>query len=120
MRKPLEQQTFAKLGLYRKNPYLKQGVSHLKIRYIFLLLTALTASGVVMYLMMLPTDYIMPHGKITGKDELKRLWKSDHGLIKTLSWHLPRGINEKQTEHQNSWCHCLWPFRPQLSKVNKI
>jgi len=67
MRKPLQQQTFAKLGLYRKNPYLKQGVPHLEIRYIFLLLTALTASGVVIYLMMLPTDYIMPHGKITGE-----------------------------------------------------
>jgi hypothetical protein len=35
MRKPLQQQTFAKLGLYRKNPYLKQGISHLEIRYIF-------------------------------------------------------------------------------------
>jgi hypothetical protein len=41
-----------------------QGVPHLEIRYIFLLLTA---SGVVIYLTMLPTDYIMPNGKITGE-----------------------------------------------------
>lgn len=67
MRKPLQQQTFAKLDLYRKKPYLIQGVPHLEIRYIFLLLTAFTASGVVIYLMMLPTDYILPHGKITGE-----------------------------------------------------
>jgi hypothetical protein len=66
-RKPLQEQTFAKLDLYRKNPYLKQGFPHLQMRYIFLLFTPLTASGVVIYLMMLPTDYIMPYGKITGE-----------------------------------------------------
>jgi hypothetical protein len=31
MRKLLQKQTFAKLGLYKKNPYLKQGVPHLEI-----------------------------------------------------------------------------------------
>jgi hypothetical protein len=66
-RKPLQQKTFAKLDLYRKNPYLKHGFPNLEMRYIFLLLTPFTASGVVVYLMMLPTDYLMSNGKVTGE-----------------------------------------------------
>lgn len=86
-----------------KTWFVSQGFPHLEMRYIFLLLTPLTASGVVIYLMMLPTDYLMPHGKVTGKRWIEKLWKSGHGLIKTLSWNLPRGINEKQTEPLNGW-----------------
>ena len=66
MIKPLQQQTFAKLGLYTKNPYLKKPIFEARSssfrNYILLLLTALTASGVVIYLMKLPTDYIVSHG----------------------------------------------------------
>jgi hypothetical protein len=48
----------------------------------------LTASGVVIYLTMLPTDYIMPNGKITGEKWIEKAvnkwsWPNQEAILAT-------------------------------------